>query len=103
MEKKTYYVAVASGEILEPEDMTGNFEFEILANEEDLDQLQELFEESAEAQDDTAARAMIPYRDYHNDKENDSADYWLREIYRKLHDLGTPATKRHIEGMNILQ
>ncbi|MFE5319147.1 hypothetical protein ACFQ88_10595 [Paenibacillus sp. NPDC056579] len=102
MDKKTYYVAVASGEILEPEDMNGNFEFEILANEEDIDQLQELFEEQAEAHDDTAARAMIPIREYHNDKENDAADYWLREIYRKLHALGTPETKQHIESMNIL-
>jgi len=102
MDKKTYYIAVASGEILEPKDMTGNFEFEILASEEEIDQLQEMFEDSAEAQDDTAARAMIPARDYHLDKENDAADYYLTEIYRKLHELGTPETKSHIESMNVL-
>ncbi|MFH5185432.1 hypothetical protein ACHHV8_23835 [Paenibacillus sp. TAB 01] len=102
MDKKTYYIAVASGEILEPKDMTGNFEFEILASEEEIDQLQEMFEDSAEAQDDTAARAMIPVRDYHLDKENDAADYYLTEIYRKLHELGTPETKSHIESMNVL-
>ena len=102
MDKKTYYIAVASGEILEPKDMTGNFEFEILASEEEIDQLQEMFEDSAEAQDDTAARAMIPVRDYHLDKENDAADYYLTEIYRKLHELGTPETKSHIENMNVL-
>jgi len=102
MDKKTYYIAVASGEILEPKDMSGNFEFEILASEEEIDQLQEMFEDSAEAQDDTAARAMIPVRDYHLDKENDAADYYLTEIYRKLHELGTPETKSHIENMNVL-
>ena len=102
MDKKTYYIAVASGEILEPKDMSGNFEFEILASEEEIDQLQEMFEDSAEAQDDTAARAMIPVRDYHLDKENDAADYYLTEIYRKLHELGTPETKSHIESMNVL-
>lgn len=101
MEKKTYYISVASGEVLEPEDMTGNFEFEILASEEDIDQLEELFEESAEAQDDTAARAIIPSEN-HFDKENDTADHNMTEIYRKLYELGTPATKSHIESMNVL-
>ncbi|MCS7460101.1 hypothetical protein N0M98_08105 [Paenibacillus doosanensis] len=103
MEKKTYYIAVASSEILEPENMTGNFEFEISATEEEIEQLREMFEDSEDAHDDTAARAMIPVREYHFDKENDAADYYLREIYRKIHELGTPATREHIESMNVLQ
>jgi hypothetical protein len=101
--KKTYYVAVGPGEILQPQHTeTGNFEFEILATDEELDQLQELFEESQEANDDTAVRAHIPFREYHNDKENDAADYYLAQIYLKLHELGTPETKAHIETMNVL-
>jgi hypothetical protein len=101
--KKTYYVAVSPGEILQPQHSeTGNFEFEIRATEEELDQLQEWFEELQEADDDTAARAHIPFREYHNDKENDAADYYLAQVYRKLHELGTPETKAHIQSMNIL-
>ena len=103
MEKKTYYIAVGSGEILEPEDMTGNFEFEILASEEDIDKLQELFEDTAMTEEDTAVRAMIPYRLFHKDKENDAYDINLQQIYRMIHDLGTPETKKHIERMNVLQ
>lgn len=102
MEKKTYYIAVGSGEILEPEDVTGNFEFEILATEEEVDQLQEVFEELAMNEEDTAVRAMIPFREYHLDKENDVYDWNLTELYRMLHKLGTPDTKRHIEAMNVL-
>jgi hypothetical protein len=101
-EKKTFYVSVGQGEILEPASMNGNFEFEIMATEEERDQLEELFEESMEAQDDTLARALIPNREYHNDKENDAADYYLAQIYQKLHELGTPETKSHIESMKVL-
>jgi len=101
-EKKTFYVSVGHGEILEPSSMTGNFEFEINATDEERNQLEELFEESLEAQDDTVARAMIPMREYHNDKENDAADYYLTQIYAKLHELGTSETKSHIESMNVL-
>ncbi|MCR8631153.1 MULTISPECIES: hypothetical protein [Paenibacillus] len=101
-EKKTFYVSVGQGEILEPSNMTGNFEFEINATEEERDQLEELFEESMEAQEDTGIRAHIPFREYHNDKENDAADYYLAQIYKKLHELGTSETKAHIESMNIL-
>ncbi len=102
MEKKTYYIAVGSGEILEPEDVTGNFEFEIRATEEEVDKLQEIFEELAMNEEDTAARALIPFREYHLDKENDAYDWNLTELYRMLHELGTPDTKSHIEAMNVL-
>ncbi|WP_284640845.1 hypothetical protein [Paenibacillus silviterrae] len=102
MDKKTYYIAVGSGEILEPEDMIGNYEFEIEATEEEIDQLQELFEEASEAQQATAFRSHIPYREYHRDKENDIYDFNLTAIYRKLHELGTPETRKHIESMNVL-
>jgi hypothetical protein len=102
MDKKTYFVAVGSSEILEPQDATGNFEFEIWASEEELDQLQELFEESEEAHDSTFIRAHIPFRLYHNDKENDASDYYLTQIYSKLHELGSAETKTHIESMNVL-
>ncbi|MCP1311840.1 hypothetical protein [Paenibacillus tyrfis] len=96
MEKKTYYIAVGSGEVLEPEDVTGNFEFEIRATEEEVDKLQEKFEELAIHEEDTAVRAAIPYRQNHSDEEN------LTEIYQMLHELGTPDTRRHIEAMNVL-
>jgi hypothetical protein len=102
VDKKTYYVAVGSSEVLEPQNMSGNFDFEISASEEEVDQLQELFEEIDEAEDDTYIRAHIPFRLYHIDKENDAADYYLKQLYGKLHELGTPETKAHIESMHIL-
>ncbi|SCW32899.1 hypothetical protein SAMN04487970_100329 [Paenibacillus tianmuensis] len=102
MEKKTYYIAVGSGEMQEPEEATGNFEFEIQATEEEVDKLQDMFEELAMNEEDTAVRATIQYREYRSDKENDAHDGNLTEIYRMLHELGTPDTRKHIEAMNVL-
>ncbi|NHN31199.1 hypothetical protein [Paenibacillus agricola] len=102
MDKKTYYVAVGSSEILEPEDMTGNFEFEIIASEEEVDQLQELFEENEDAHDDTYIRSHLPFPLHDNNRGNSTADYYMTQIYSKLHQLGTHETKAHIESMNIL-
>ncbi|WP_281886179.1 hypothetical protein [Paenibacillus sp. YYML68] len=104
MDKKTYYVAVSAGtgQIVEPEQMNGNFEFEILATNEEIEKLSELFEDKEKEEEDSAVRALTPYRLYHNDKENDAYDETLLDIYSMLHELGTPATRKHIESMGIL-
>lgn len=101
MEKTTYYVSVGSGDILQ-DPKAASFEFEIRATPEELNELEELFEERAEASYGTARRAVIPYVEYHHDKENDAYDRSMRDIYLLLHRLGTPETRRHIESMNIL-
>lgn len=102
MEKKTYYIAVGSGEILEAEHVVGNYEFEIEATEEEIVQLENLFEDLNEDTQATMYRAHIPYRLYHHDNDNDWYDLHLVEIYRKLHELGTEETKQHIESMGIM-
>ncbi|WP_409345818.1 hypothetical protein [Paenibacillus sp. MBLB4367] len=101
MDKTTYYVSVGSGQILQDESAAA-FEFEIQATDDELNKLQELFEETAEAEISTARRGVTPYLEYSFDKENDLYDYNLREIYRMLHDLGTPETREHIESMHVL-
>lgn len=101
MEKRTYYVAVGSGDILE-EKGAASFEFEIEATPEEIRELETLFEERE--REDLAAfvRAHIPIMLYHKDGPNDDYDEDLREIYRKIYELGTPETKRHMEQLGIL-
>lgn len=101
MEKKTYYVAVAPGEILQDQKAL-NYEFVIQATDDELDKLQELFEDTSASEISTAARAVIPFREYSHDKENEWYDANLQQIYQMLHQLGTPETRKHIESMNIL-
>lgn len=100
-ERKTYYVAVGARQILEDREAAA-FEFAIHANEEELDKLQELFEESQDADEDEAFsfRGLPTVSDV---PHNDTYDALNKEIYQMLHKLGTHETKLHIESMNVLQ
>jgi hypothetical protein len=100
LDKKTYYVSVGSGDIVR-EEGSANFEFEIQATDEELNELEELFEEKEEADNGSARRALTPYYEYHNDGENDAYDTSLGAIYKLIHKLGTTETKNHIESMNL--
>jgi hypothetical protein len=102
MSKKTYYITVGSGEILEPAAVTGNFEFEILASQEDIDQLQELFEDKEDDEQYTVMGGLTPYRLLSDDEQNDAYDWTLTEIYMLIHRLGTPDTRKQIEAMGVL-
>lgn len=99
-ERKTYYVAVGAGQVLEDKEAAA-FEFAIKANEAELSELQELFEHSAEADEDAIFKfsRWPTVSDRPNLKEYDSE---ITEIYRMLYRLGTDETKRHIEDMNLL-
>jgi hypothetical protein len=99
MDRKTYYVTVQHAEIME--DSTAfNFDFVIQANDDEVDELQELFENVEDADNSNKHSAYVPYDD-HGDK-NRAYDDNLREVYKKIHQLGSPETKEHIEKMNIL-
>ncbi|WP_068773751.1 hypothetical protein [Paenibacillus sp. FJAT-26967] len=101
-DKKTFYVSVGAGEIVdEPGEI--NFDFEIRATSEEIDKLAELFEVLEESDNKTHFRALLPFKEYHKDKENDEYDYELKEIYQTLYNLGTEETRQHIEKMNVLQ
>ncbi|MEK8130608.1 hypothetical protein WMW72_22130 [Paenibacillus filicis] len=102
MDRKTYYIAVGSGEILEPAAVTDNFEFEIQADQEEIDQLQELFEDKEDDEQSTMLAGLTPYRQLSDDEENDAYDWTLTEIYMMIHRLGTPETRKQIEAMGVL-
>lgn len=100
-ERKTYYVSVGAGQVLEDKEAAA-FEFEIRASEEELNRLQELFEELSSA--DEAAMFHFPRQltTLSLDEMNEQYQQKLQEIYRLLHELGTEETKRHIESIRIL-
>jgi hypothetical protein len=98
MDRKTYYVTVQHREI--NEDSTDfNFDFVILANDEELDQLQELFNNVEDA-DDIKLKGYAPSGNF--SEKYLYYDDSLREVYKKIHQLGYPETKERIEKMNIL-
>lgn len=102
LNKKTYYVNVGTGEVLE--DSTAlNYEFEISATDEEFDQLQELFEETDNTSQVSYATSWLPWKAYYSNETDQEMDYYLTEVYRTLHRLGNEQTRRHIENMNILK
>lgn len=101
MPKKRYYVSVQSDAILENQGDAA-YEFEIDADEEEISRLQELFDGKQQADNYAFGRAHIPFLEYHHDRENDVHDFYLKEVYGLIHELGTPETKRHIESMGVL-
>jgi len=101
MSKQKYYVSVQAKTIL-PNQGDAAYELEIEAEPEDIRELMELFEEMESFDNSSYFRNMIPGIPYHHDLENDGYDYYLQQVYQKLHELGTDKTKNHILAMNIL-
>lgn len=66
--KKTFYVSVGSKQIVDEADEI-NFDFEIKATDEEIDKLAELFEVIDESDEQTHFRALLPFKEYHKDKE----------------------------------
>jgi hypothetical protein len=102
MEKKRYYISVQADTILAGQGEAA-YEFEIDATPEQIEKLQELFEDKSDSADGTFLKAHTPAIPYHHDVENDAYDNYLREIYSMIHELGTPETRRHIEEMGVLR
>ncbi|MCC3375726.1 hypothetical protein [Cohnella sp. REN36] len=99
-DRKTYYVAVGAGQILE-DPTVSPFEFAIRANVEELNKLQEQFEDLSSA-DETAAFRHTGWKSV--DEEDMLGDYdeRMRGLYHTLYELGTDETRRHIESSGLL-
>ncbi|WP_258171340.1 hypothetical protein [Paenibacillus sp. R14(2021)] len=99
--RKTYYVSVQAGSILEDPTVTA-YELVITANEEELSRLQELMEElSSMDEAQTIHFAKTPYSPASDHEINAGVDGLLVDIYRLLYELGTDETKHHVATMGL--
>ncbi|MBP3961441.1 hypothetical protein [Paenibacillus lignilyticus] len=99
--RKPYYVSVQAGSILVDPEATA-FEFAITANEEELNRLQELFEEYASMDELQASQyATAPFSSASDKQMNAGVDAILLDVYRLLYELGTTETKNHIATMGL--
>ncbi|GGE77970.1 hydrolase [Priestia taiwanensis] len=101
MEKRTYYVSLTQGEIARVR--TEESMFVIRATDEEIHYLRTLFQHMYDDDRSSYWRAHIPFLEYHYDEENDRYDEALGRAYAHIYQLGNEETKKHIEGMNILQ
>ncbi|UKS27501.1 hypothetical protein LOZ80_00675 [Paenibacillus sp. HWE-109] len=106
MPKTTYWVSVGRQEVV-PASQTAlrsNYEFEIRADEAELLQLNEQFQDIKLVDKQLMNRARTPYEAFpekDQDMKNRTYDEQLKDIYFLVHRLGTQETKKHIEMMNL--
>jgi hypothetical protein len=100
-QKKTYYIDVGSGEITRSA-TSSTWSYQIQANDEEITQLRELFDQNYSTEWQNFFRAHVPYVQYHHDRENDAYDDTIQQVYGMIYELGDEEAKRHIESMNIL-
>ncbi|HEY2422287.1 MAG TPA: hydrolase [Neobacillus sp.] len=99
--KKTYYIDVGTGEISQSA-TSSTWSFKIQANDDEIIELRELFDQNYSTEWQGFFRAHVPYVQYHYDRENDAYDNTIQQVYGMIHKLGDEEAKNHIESMNIL-
>jgi|UPI0004080077 hypothetical protein len=107
MEKKTYYVTVdigpRAGEIRETLDVNDpNYDFEIEATPEEINRLEQMFNQVEETDFSTFVVAHIPFLDNER-KENVTEDKQIEKIYRTIYELGTPETKERMRSAGLVR
>ena len=102
MEKKKYYVDIASGEISQIK-YDNNDSFTIYATTEEISLLRAKMENMHDAGVRTFFRAHVPIMPYHLDKSNDDYDSNLTEAYQMLYDFGDEHAKKYIESTGMLR
>jgi len=100
-QKKTYYIDVGTGEISRNA-TSSTWSFKIEADDEEITELRELFNQNYSNEWKNFFRAHVPYVQYHYDRENDDYDSTIQQVYGMIHKLGDEEAKNHIESMNIL-
>ncbi len=99
--RKPYYVSVGAGQILE-DPTAAAYELAIQANEEELNKLQELFEELASMEEAEAIHFLKhPFANVSRERMTEESWGLTTQIYKLLHELGTDETKAHIDSMHI--
>ncbi|SDM29202.1 hydrolase [Bacillus sp. OK048] len=100
-QKKTYYIDVGHGQISQSS-TASTWNFKIQANDVEITQLRELFDQNYTIEWKNFFRAHVPYVQYHYDRENDAYDNTIEQVYGMIYTLGDDEAKRHIESMEIL-
>ena len=102
MAKRKYYVSVQAKTVTEHAGDTA-YELEIEATPQEVHQLHELFESESETDFYNYVRMHDPEILEEELISNAWIDQYLTAVYRKIHQFGTPETRKHIESMNVLQ
>lgn len=102
-DKKHYYVAIDTKEIREMPVDDNQIEFEVVASVEEIEEVNRLFHKMIDkARDSNEIMHFKPFKEVDVDEKVDTYDDSLKNIYRKIHELGTPETKSRIDEIGII-
>ncbi|HDX9576879.1 TPA: hydrolase [Bacillus pseudomycoides] len=101
MDKKTYYISVANGEISQVK-TANTYSFTIEATDEEILSLREYFDNAYREDLGTFVRSHVPFVEYHHDSNNDRYDEQLQKAYRMIYELGDNEAKELIAQMGII-
>jgi hypothetical protein len=99
--KKTYYVAVGSGQITQLSTASA-WDFKIEATDAEIIKLRQSFDKVYSSDWQGFLRAHTPYLQYHYDRENDAIDDTNKLIYRMIYELGDEEAKEHIRTQGLI-
>lgn len=100
-QRKTYYVSVGAGQVLEDGE-AASYELEIVANEHERDGLKALFAElSSMDEAELAHFHSSPFGSASLEEMNRGYEGLIKQIYTLIYRLGTEGTQKHIESMNM--
>ncbi|WP_409304288.1 hydrolase [Peribacillus sp. SCS-155] len=100
--KKTYYVDLVAGDVIQAPGTEENPSFKIQATDEEVRRLQSYLSENYSSDLETYFRAHVPYVEYHKDPADEHYDKTIIKLYSMIYELGDAEARRHIESMGIL-
>ncbi|WP_113930269.1 hydrolase [Bacillus sp. P14.5] len=100
--KRSYYVDMRSGDILEEPSFEESAGLHILATPEEREDLKRFFDDNYDDDVSTFFRSHIPFKQYHDDPQDANYDKSLQQVYARIYQLGDTETKRHIEKIGVL-
>jgi len=100
-DKKHYFVTIDTQDIREVSIQDANIEYEIIANENEIKELKELFRKKDKNAESAVKYLAKPFDEWGADEERESYDQFLIDIYKRIHALGTSDTKTKIEELGI--
>ncbi len=101
MTRHTYYVSVQDGSISQHRDAAA-WQFQIEADDDQILQLRDYFDEQYMTDWKGFFRAHVPYLEYHYDSPNDEMDRKRKAIYSMIFELGNEETKNFIETNGLM-
>ncbi|PWV92046.1 hypothetical protein DFQ01_13733 [Paenibacillus cellulosilyticus] len=100
-ERRTYYVSVGAGQVLEDQH-AASYELIIQANADEVNQLKELFSEYSSMDEAEALHfTRHPYETNDDRALSGGTNAIIRQIYTLLHELGTEDTRQFIEDNHL--